>query len=187
MINLGTNPLWPSVLYYDTVKDKTVLDNVCTELLTSMSEAIDRTPLDHPITFNCGNILDLDLDIVHTFKEQIIVPAFERYMQLVYNKSLCNFEVSYKSWLVKYRDGRHMPTHSHPDSQVSAVFYLMADETDKGGAIEFTDGCTLDTITHQPNTGDIVIFPSYLKHNITPYHGKMRIAMPVDLFLSRRD
>lgn len=187
MINLGINTLWPSVLYYDTVKDKTLLDSVCTELLSSMSESINRTPPNHPITFDCSNILDLNLDIVHTFKQQVITPAFECYLQTVYGKSLDNYDVTYKSWLAKYRDGRHMPTHLHPDSQISAVIYLMAEEMDKGGAIEFTDCCTLDKIVHQPVTGDIIIFPSYLKHNITAYHGKMRIAMPVDLFLIKRD
>jgi hypothetical protein len=72
----------------------------------------------------------------------------------------------------------------------------MAEEEDKGGRIEFVDPRTnanrgyprvlhkqfTETI-HQPKTGDMLIFPSFLYHHVHTYYSNNRFCLSVDLTL----
>jgi hypothetical protein len=167
-------------VHYDTVEDISQLDAVCFELMSILKENLDRTPRDHPITYDIDNLFDLDSDVLEEFKNTIVVPAIEKYMRSA-GDSLSNYNFSLKSWIAKYKDGRHIPSHTHPDSQISSIFYLLSEETNKGGEIVFTEDDA--SITYFPATGDVVIFPSTLAHHTLPFYGTMRISMPVDVFL----
>ena len=86
-----------------------------------------------------------------------------------------------------------MPKHNHSGSHLSAVFYLLCEEKN-GGNIVLHDPRTnanrgyvddfqsmFDKVRFTPSSGDVLIFPSFLYHNVETFNGKMRLAMPVDL------
>lgn len=168
-------------VWHDTVKDNNFLLEVYYELMAMLIEDLNRTPYNHPITYTIDNLFDFDSAIIDKFKETVVVPTIEKYMNSI-GDSLDNYNVTYKAWVAKYKDGRHIPSHNHPDSQISSVFYLMSEELNKGGEIVFTDGA--EEVSYFPGTGDIVVFPSSLYHQTTPFYGSMRVVLPVDVFLN---
>jgi uncharacterized protein (TIGR02466 family) len=199
MIKTGISQLWPTTVLHDTVKDHALLESLTQELMTEMAADMSRTPSSHPMTYDDSNIFDMDSAVIQKFKQTVIMPAFETYMQEAYGCSLADYQTSFKSWIVSYTNGRHMPSHNHPDSQISAVFYLLAEEPNSGGNIVFQDPRSnanrghdsiikeraFNNVTHTPKTGDILVFPSYMYHYVEPFSGIMRLAMPVDLFLTK--
>ena len=42
-----------------------------------------------------------------------------------------------------------------------------------------------EKIKFAPSSGDVLIFPSFLYHNVETFNGKMRLAMPVDLTIHK--
>lgn len=129
------------------------------------------------------------------FKNEFITPAFEEYINKCFNISLKEFKDYYfESWIA----GRDHSYHNHTQDHFSAVFYILVDQEHAGGIISFFDPRMnanrgyrvhdhlqkhFDPLMLSPQTGDYVIFPSYLYHVVSTYNGKIRIAMPVDLHL----
>lgn len=86
-----------------------------------------------------------------------------------------------QSWLNHSKKGQWHHQHAHPGSWLSACYYVAADaESDK---IYFHRGIGYDRIPFPPtefnpfnsdswwlpvSTGDLVIFPSHLTHNVAP-------------------
>lgn len=147
--------------------------------------------------FSTVNILDNPHDVIKEFKETVVYPAFDSFLNDTLGKSINNWK-SYKThgWITGYSSGYSLTHHNHRGSQLSAVFYLMCDSQDKGGQIVFTDprqnaNRGFDSTFQEwfkpleimPQNGDIVVFPSYLYHFVTTYQSNIRIALPVDLFL----
>ena len=88
-----------------------------------------------------------------------------------------------------------MPYHNHRGSQLSLVYYVLSEKTETG-SIHFTDprhnanrGYDMkflpwfEGLKLTVETGDLVVFPSFLYHYVSTYLGNVRIAIPVDLFL----
>jgi hypothetical protein len=77
------------------------------------------------------------------------------------------------------------------------VFYLLNEEADAGGDIIFLDprsnanrsykindwGKWFEPIRLKTPSYTFAVFPSFVYHQVTPYSGKLRIAIPVDLFV----
>jgi len=147
--------------------------------------------------FGAINILDNPHEVITEFRETVVYPAFNSFLNHTLNKSIADWGGHrLHGWIARYGDGTSLNYHNHRGSQVSAVFYLMCDTNDKGGQIVFTDprqnaNRGYDTVFQEwfkhlsitPNSGDIVVFPSYLYHQVTTYQSNIRIALPVDLFL----
>ena len=75
----------------------------------------------------------------------------------------------------------------------------LAEENDSGGEIRFHDprhnanrGYDENFKHHfedkviLPKTDDVVIFPSFLYHSVSPFYSGLRIALPLDIMLIRR-
>ncbi len=92
-----------------------------------------------------------------------------------------------KSWPVITRRGSNIVRHSHPNSILSAVYYLQV-SPDSGGNLIIVGGPDLieGTIERrylnstpstrcgiQPQNNSLIIFPSLLNHYVTPYKGKL--------------
>jgi hypothetical protein len=101
-----------------------------------------------------------------------------------------------KGWLAGTGNDYSLNYHNHRGAQISAVFYLLCEDHNKGGNIAFTDPRQNANRGYDENftpwfndeilkvkSGDIVVFPSFLYHFVSTYRGSMRLAMPVDLFL----
>lgn len=144
------------------------------------------------------NIFDDDSSYMKNF-EKIAYNAFDEYLQEAIGKSISDYGgYLMKAWITGHGDGYAMAIHNHFGSQLSACFYVLAEEQNEGGALTLIDPRgnanrgydpwwkhQFDEKVIIPETGDVVIFPSFLYHAVQPYYSKWRICVPVDLYLNR--
>ena len=105
------------------------------------------------------------------------------------------------SWIIRCPTDSKHHLHNHPNSIFSAVYYIHADE--ESSDMVFYYDTTYDTnykftynvstpneynsskLTITPTTGDFLVFPSYLKHSVTPNKSKNeRIILSFNTFLT---
>jgi hypothetical protein len=149
-----------------------------------------------PSDFGQLNILEDDAQVVQEFKEQVIYPAFNEFLESTLGKDTGDWTSNrVHGWITGSGRDYSINFHNHRGAQLSAVFYLMCDDL-PGGKITFTDPrmnanrgydeSFLPWFKHlefNPKSGDVVIFPSFLYHFVSTYQGNIRLALPVDLFL----
>ena len=125
--------------------------------------------------------------------------AFNQYLKDHVGKEISdwkNYEM--KAWITGHGEDYQMTIHNHSGAHLSGVFYVMAEDKNAGGDIVFSDPRSnanrgydewfdpmFSRLHHTPETGDYVIFPSFTYHHVNPYYSKLRIAVPVDLYLYR--
>ena len=147
-----------------------------------------------------GNSIFTDKsDVMNQFKK-VVYDKFDEYLINTINKSIKDYR-SYemKAWITGQGKYYSMSNHNHAGSQLSGVFYIMAEEQDAGGEIVFSDprsNCNrgyddwffplFEKYSHSPKTGDYMIFPSFAYHHVNPYLSNLRICIPVDLYLHRQ-
>ena len=121
---------------------------------------------------------------------------FKKHIAEAYNVDIDNYESTIKGWITGHGKHYSMMIHNHSGAHFSAVYYVLAEESDQGGAIVFSDprsnanrGYDENFRPHfnqhliQPQTGDFVIFPSFVYHHVNPFYSQFRIAIPIDLYL----
>lgn len=184
------NNLW-STPFQQTKID----DSICDKMVQTLLQEYDL--FNAPSDFGSINVLDNPNDVITEFKETVVYPAFDSFLKKTLDRSIEDWKGhKIHGWIAGYNNNYSLTHHNHRGSQLSAVFYLMCDFQDKGGAIVFTDprqnaNRGYDTtfqkwfkpLEIKPQSGDIVVFPSYLYHYVETYGGNIRLAMPVDLFL----
>ena len=180
------NNLWPTNVLLGKIDNRELYERVTTEILSLSLIQSDTNNI-----FNLGN------EVFNEFKEKIVYPAFKEYITNVHNVDMDRYNhIEYNGW-VTGGTGYVMNLHNHAGSQFSAVFYLMNEVTTEGGQIEFIDPRSnanrgydqvlrrpFKNIEYMPNTGDYLIFPSFLYHGVYPFRSTLRMAIPVDLFLN---
>jgi len=191
MLKSGMNNLWPNPVFLGEIEQQTLLD----ETIQSIFEFVD---LDRPT----GDFQEFDPlhdgpSKLKDFRDRVVYPAFENYMNKL-GYDIGDFEdARLKSWITGVRNGYMIPAHNHSGASFSAVFYLLChSETNHGGELVLQDPRSnanrgyknpfkpmFENSVFAPASGEYVIFPSYLYHHTMAYTGKMRLAMPVDLFL----
>lgn len=189
-LKYGTNDLWPTQILKGKIEDKQ-LAKVCDSIFTTVD--LDKPPNDFQEEFDI--LIDGPKEL-RKFKKTVVIPAFENYLNSI-GTSLKEFQ-SYKlrAWMTGVKNGYMLPIHNHCGSHFSGVFYLMCEESDKGGELIAVDPRgnanrgyldefkpLFQNLVYQPTSGDYVIFPSYLYHHTNVFTGSLRLAMPVDLFL----
>jgi hypothetical protein len=139
------------------------------------------------------NLFDCNLPELENFKNSIIIPSFKKYLKEIFN--IADFEGRFKSWSWISNKG-NMNVHNHSGAHISGIFYILTDN--KNGKLKFHDprvnanrGYNVrrefskyfmdETIV--PNTGDYIIFPSYLYHSVVEVNNT-RISLPVDLYIN---
>jgi len=94
-------------------------------------------------------------------------------------------EISLFGWANLFTRGVYFNPHSHADAAWSGVYYVTAGDSgdDAGGTLMFRDpraGAGMvtgdsnrfdsaGTYAHVPRTGELLIFPAWLVHWVTPY------------------
>jgi len=187
-MNEGMNYCWPTTILKDTIVDKKILDGVVNHIFSNYDSEQFKESLD----MKDGNLFNDKYFI--TFKEKIVIPSFKKYLKLQNLNIEKNFHT--KAWITGSKSSYSMPTHNHSGSHLSAVFYLLCEDQNQGGGLILHDprhnanrGYISELkdwfkpIKFYPKSGDIIIFPSFLYHNVEPFFGKIRLAMPIDLFL----
>ena len=142
------------------------------------------------------NIFEDDTSYIQIFKK-IAYNAFDDYLQKTIGHKITDW-TSYKmkGWITGHGENYSMTIHNHSGAQLSAVFYVLAEDKNSGGDIVFSDPRSnsnrgydehfesmFEKYRHMPKTGEYVIFPSFTYHHVNPYYSKLRIAIPVDLYL----
>lgn len=185
------NNLYPTPVMLDKISNTEILNETILQILS-------LTDLDQPEPeFDNEDIFEVGGTILKEFQNEIVLPTYEKYLNNVLNISLNEFEHVVKGWVTIPSNGYTNPAHNHPEASFSAVFYLLNEDLKVGGEL-----CMLDprsnanraytrrlrtmfsTTSYIPNSGDIVVFPSYLFHYTTPFKGKIRLAIATDLYLS---
>ena len=143
------------------------------------------------------NVLDDESDLIQDFNQKIALPMFNNFLKESLGKDIsCWKDFRLKGWLTGTGKNYTSILHNHKGASLSAVFYILCEEMDVGGEIFFTDprqnsnrgydnqfSSWFEPLSFIPQSGDVVIFPSFLYHYVATYRGNIRIAMPVDLFL----
>ena len=175
----GINNLWSTPFLYDKIQ----------------KNELNQSLLNYTLQEKQTDVFNQRSKIINQFKTEIVLPGFEKFLNQSLNKSISDW-ASYRldGWVVKYGE-MSMPYHNHRGSQLSLVYYVLSEKTETG-AIHFTDprqnanrGYDLkflpwfESLKLTVETGDLVIFPSFLYHYVSTYLGNVRIAIPVDLFL----
>lgn len=100
-----------------------------------------------------------------------------------------------QSWLNFTENGEHHHHHNHPNSIISGVFYFTGEDLElrfhndqelfKGFQFN-TNGYTednSDTYTVEFSSGQLVLFPSHMKHDVPKFKGKLRISLAFNTFI----
>ena len=210
----GYNYCWPTPILITKIQDKVLLEKVVNHVIANyLTETTDKSG----VTATNGYTFDKDLELrseknllddsfFKEFKEKEIIPVFEKYLKEQLNIDLKKEKYFLKSWLngsgVTFKEGYAMPEHNHSGSHLSAVFYLLNENENLGGALSVRDPRTnanrgyqintnfskmFDDKRFEPKTGDVILFPSFIYHGVELFFGKLRISMPVDLVLLNND
>ena len=182
-LNAGLNNCWSTPIY------KTTLSNeLCNDLVTKILMEED---LGDPMNDSSSNL-------VHRVPElnDVAKQIYGEYFKEAYNLDINKIDYTIKAWLTGTKNGYNMETHNHTGSQYVSVVYIMAEEEDSGGDIVLQDPRfnanrgsmqpfikDFASIEHKPKTGDVLIMPGYVYHFVRPYMSKLRLAVPIDIFI----
>jgi uncharacterized protein (TIGR02466 family) len=123
-------------------------------------------------------------EAIHKYFDEVIKPEFDVKLRIT------------QSWLNYTEPGQYHHKHAHPNSVLSAVFYVDADpEVDK---IYFYSTRTYKQISFKPrdwnlfnseswwlpvSSGDLVVFPSHFEHSVEVKSGNnTRISLALNTF-----
>lgn len=182
----GFNKLWPTDVYLGNIDSK-----ICDITSKYIFENYDLNSFNSD--FQKTDLLNNELTF---FRDQVVFPEFKKYLNY-WNIDIDAFpDKRVKSWITGSQTGYMVPIHNHSGATLSCVFYLFAEEKNFGGELVLADPRTnanrgykdhfkplFENKHYLPNTGEFIIFPSYLYHHTVPFTGNIRLAMPVDLFL----
>lgn len=180
--------LWPTHVGFDTFENT----DIATYILTNYDM---NNPQSAPSN---ESFFDDNSPVIDNFKKQVY-EKFNKYLKDTIGKEISDYKsYSMKGWITGYDYNYQMTIHNHAGSQLSGVFYVLAEDQGAGGDIVFSDPRVnsnrgyddwfhplFNRLTHKPKTGECIIFPSFTYHHVNPYYSNLRIAIPVDLYLHR--
>lgn len=184
MLKSGVNNCWTTPIYKTSITKEQ-----CDSLVQSvmMYEDIDKPQSE----FDKDSLTDRI-----PLLEEIAYEKYSEFFKNVLNMNLKDFDYKFKSWLVGSKGSYSMDLHNHSGAPWVAVFYILAEEKDKGGnfvaydpRINANRGFSeefkymFNPIEFIPQTGDVIILPGFVYHGVKPYESSLRLALPVDLFL----
>lgn len=188
-MNKGFNDLWPTKIYVGTI-DETINKQVCDAMFVEVDFNNIIMDSEHFDILNEGS------KIFQIFRDTVVIPSFINYLNHI-NIDYTQFrDFKIKSWLTGVYEGYNIPIHNHSGATLSAVFYILCDKTKKGGELVLLDSRLnanrgyksqfkplFENKIYSPNSGEYIIFPSHVYHQTIPSSAKIRMAIPVDLFL----
>lgn len=184
MLKLGVNNCWATPIYKTSITKEQ-----CDSLIQSvmLCEDIDKPQSD----FSDSTLTDRI-----PLLKQVAYEKYSEFFKTAFDLNLKDFNYEFKSWLTGSKGNYYMDLHNHSGAPWVAVFYILSEETDKGGDFVaydprananrgFTDKFKFmfNPIEFIPTTGDVVIMPGFVYHSVRPYNSSLRLAIPVDLFI----
>ena len=165
-------------------------------------EELKFTDLHSTLTYkNSGNVTSLNnyiLDEIE-FKDlkQICLEQVNHYINKVYKPTNKVEPYITQSWLNWTKPNGYHHQHAHPNSFISGVLYINADKNEDKIAFyksqykqiklhtDNYDNLNSDSWFFRVKTGDIVLFPSDLVHNVESVTAKdTRISLAFNTFLT---
>lgn len=139
------------------------------------------------------SFLDLGEISVKELKGKIILPGVERYLDEVLDCDPMFTSFKIASWANVLREGHWQAPHIHPKEYtiISGIYYVdVPNQPAPAGQLEFVNphpisvslGAQAMTRTHQPVTGQLLLFPPYYLHYVNPVgKGDPRIVVSFDV------
>ena len=95
------------------------------------------------------------------------------------------------AWATVLDSGGFQDSHNHPSGVLSGVYYVQLPGMGEGGAIEFgrpappfSAPLVPEVVLIRPQTGLLVLFPSFFWHRTIPFQGdSKRISIAFDLIV----
>lgn len=179
---------WPTQIVTGMLTDKQLVDDTVSHILQEYN--LEKPPGD----INNDNIFKDPA--LKDFKEQLVEPAFDSWLQSI-DKSIYDYpDRSMRAWITGTGFDYNIMTHNHSGAHLSAVFYLFNDAPDAGGELVMFDPRSNANRAYKADWADYfapkriktpsytyAVFPSFVYHQTTPFKGNLRLAIPVDLFL----
>lgn len=175
--------LWQTPFLIDKIKDNETTKKATSFILENLQELKQK------------DNLFFESELKDFFKETI-EQSFDVWLNKFLNLKLENLpNKSYRMWLTDFNSGYNMINHNHSGASLSAIFYLLNDDIDSGKLVFFDPRSNsnrgynkyfnkmFEPLFLSAEHLSFVVFPSFVYHQVTPFFGKFRLAMPVDLFL----
>lgn len=188
-MELGLNSFWPTQVLYKKFSDKELLSELLDFVVSNKNLSANSE------VFGGEGILNFKDPLMEKFRNNEIIPAVEDYLKIL-DVDIGNYEMAFKLWITGSSNYYSAGYHNHSGAILSSVFYICCEEKDMGGEIIFHDPRTnanrgymknfkhlFNPVEFVPQTGDILVFPSFLYHHVNTYFSKLRFAIPVDMFL----
>jgi hypothetical protein len=186
MLRFGFNQIYPTNVYYDRIWGEKKLNEIVGEILSLYDVNSVEMGEQNLFVSTSKIIRECKIDIVEHF-DYYLRNHFYRYESSNYTKIV-------NGWISSNGD---ISKHNHAGSHFTGVFFLMADNKD---SIGFTDPRTNanrgyprelqfahDDLVFTPNSGDCLIFPSFLYHYVKANTDKLKLCVAVDLTLVNKD
>jgi uncharacterized protein YvpB len=183
--------LWPTNILIGNIKNVDLVDSISQHILQNYNlENMEISDLSDRNIFKEDSYFD-------DFKKNVVEPCFDDWIKQILKSSLYDFKNFHlKAWFSGSQIGYNMVNHNHANASLSAVFYLII-EGNKNGDVFFFDPRTnanrgykeepwdklFQPFIFEPKSYSFVVFPSFLYHQVTPFNGNIRLAIPVDLYL----
>ena len=116
--------------------------------------------------------------------KSFFVRSLRQYMAKVVDEAFAKqAQISIRAWVALTRAGEYQTPHVHPRTHVSGVYYVkVPDRPSPEGSLsfltpvgeqelEFFSSVAATTYRVNPKAGDLVLFPSYLRHYTHPFSG----------------
>jgi uncharacterized protein (TIGR02466 family) len=172
---------FPTVIYKTNIKFDDVSSNALNDAVTELNENTDQgtNPWISTTKNTMGIVEPHKQEIFSIINNEIDVHLSRFCKELRVHESV-KFKAT-QSWINFYSKDDYQESHYHPNFVFSAVFYYKVTENTKiifeNPAMDMTPlevDCQTDLnrqyLTINPKDGDLIIFRSYLRHQV-PRHG----------------
>lgn len=175
--------LWTTHIYKDNINDNDYVNQLFNYFL------INDTNYD-AYGYEGGKIQSsiTDIDLIFNKLNNFVHECVDTYVEEVFKIKNCNF----LDTKISFSDATNMNAHYHHEAVVSGAFYIQAisgslmlrdprNTSNRGYPLEFQH--YFSSHSWLPSTGDIIIFPSYLLHEV-PWSNTTspRFVMPFDSY-----
>ena len=175
---------WSTVIWTVNLSEKVDLD--------AIAEAILMAPSGEDIS----DSVQPELEILRTLQEEHIRPALANYLLAEYGAKLDDHSYYFQHFGLSVTDGRGVEPHQHSFSTLSSVFYPVSSKAPliimdpRGGAGRGIPKSIRDrqfaNFRHQPQAGELLIFPAHLTHCVGAHAPELRLSLVTDLVVEEK-
>jgi len=189
-------PIFPTMLTRSRAPSSIVNDDLFDKILDiEWVEHLGKEPSNNNGLLSSSNRVLEDYDFLEDLKVWLDVQVINAYDKWGIVKTATPYIT--QSWFTKTESSKSLHRHNHPNSLMSGVIYIRANEDlDHLFISKPYVFPTLDFLTQQENefnsqtikctvgTGDLIMFPSNLEHWFNPVeHDETRISLAFNTFI----